>query len=1266
MRNFFQRKQDSQAQPNPRSHTAANEAYKVWLPGPKDTSRGPPPAPKAWIPTTTQSGARTGGETQSRARADASAVPTSSAYKYATLPNSTGFYYSNNPAPLAQPVPVQPYPSQQYYPQSPTPARPPPPDRPDSRLGYVPYPYPNPNPNPQYPQAFAAPPPSQTVPSKKQREGKTRNTASRSGPSTVPETKARPSSSRKDDGTRVRQQPSSSSIREQQTEDTAMKKPKHRPRETSEPRKRRDSQVGDPYAAAEKHRDRSSRKEALRRDARAEEGDSSDSSVQRPSLGHRREGKSMMDNPPQGPTPFPNYSRTGVPMQPSSSSGGRHTPQIQPRMPVYLPANQARAQRASEDQPGQSESDTDHGGMNRGRNSSRNPAPPSSKPSAKHMNAVGGPSTLTTLNKKVKESKGLWPFSRSRSAQKLPESTQIVAPPMSAKKGRAESTPSRFPIDDRPTARPEYRRHASDNDIGTRPDPPNARATAPPEGRSSQPEGQPSTSRALFFATSGEGPSGPPASQRPAFQSRPSDPRALGPGLYATSQPAATSSSFRPNPVQTGFPPDQISGYPAGPNPLWRPTTPLRRDGRDTSILPPLYGPPVAAPAVAPTSDYPRVPDRSTTPKVSRLVAGFEARSLEAQAPAPQPKPPPMPARRETAEKPSPPRSHPPPQPPPQGLASTSAQASAAINPYITASQPPPRTRTTSDTSIRPLVDSSNMQGRPPINQPDVLKTALRDLLTDQPAASRNDDRSRKTHESRNNQTAYLNSAPPQPYPIAQPPIQVYNAGIPTSSAPLRSASKGEMPPEVAPLPNLSSRRPDDSANRTRQGGSSRPGDGGRDGARGGSSRPKKEKDTIAVMKTPSKDSSKHTSSPSSSNPQPAHQSRSNERSSPSKPSTSRSQPQPTYPELLLGRQAPALVPSNAPPVSSLAPGDKTSQRDHRPSATKHSSSRDLPSNSTNVPTSSSERTRPIPSTSTSAPTLPFPSTQPLPTSRRSPVPASAPILMTEGHPNPRVQSSSRPTGSSSNQRSMARVPSEESILKTPSSLAHSVLPPLQPSVSRQSNPASVSSEMKKKGIFGAMFRSKETQPESRSERRRERSRSPRRHIDPSSQNVTDPTSTSDRKPKSKVPPSLAVPNPALPISERPSPTSRVFTPFRYLSNKRNRRVSTASMDAVDGTAANTVMGSPTASMQSSQIPPHSPPRRDPRVATQDWRNQEESATLARGRRGRLRPGVVFDVAENPLEETKRSKVTRIKKPKPQAQAEEPPEQPTTTDSSDG
>ncbi|KAJ6547496.1 hypothetical protein B0H19DRAFT_1165968 [Mycena capillaripes] len=432
MKNFFQRKQD--AQPNPRSNTPANEAYRIWLP-PPNTSRAPAPVSTAWVPATPQTGARRGGETQrssSRApRADASSMPTSSTYKYATVPpNSTGFYYSNP----AQPVPAQPFP-QQYYTSLPRP----PPDRPDSRLGHAPGPYAYPN--PQYPQTFAAPPPSQPAVSKR-REDKTRNTVDGRGPSTVPVAEpptGQPASSRGHGTDRAPRKPSSSSLRE----DAEVKKSKHRPKEPSETRKRRDSQVVDPYA--EKRRDKSSRKESRRDvrsrpDSRAEEGDSSDSSIQRPSsAGHRRRSD-------EGKPSVMMSSRTGLPMQPTaaSSSSGKHTPQI-PRMPVYLPANHGRSQRPDDGQPGLSESDTDHGTFNRGRNFLRATAPQNSKQTI--PNVLGGPSALTAINKKVKESKGLWPFSRSKSSQKIPQSMPMARPSTAdnpAKKTRADSTPSRF------------------------------------------------------------------------------------------------------------------------------------------------------------------------------------------------------------------------------------------------------------------------------------------------------------------------------------------------------------------------------------------------------------------------------------------------------------------------------------------------------------------------------------------------------------------------------------------------------------------------------------------------------------------------------------------------------------------------------------------------------------------------------------------------------------------------------------------------------
>ncbi|KAJ7156040.1 hypothetical protein C8R43DRAFT_421192 [Mycena crocata] len=285
MKNFFQRKQDNQPKPT-RSNTPG--AYKVWLPPPDAASRTAAAGPSTWIPTSGQSTARKGDEThRSSSRAPRADVPT---YNYGTVPNVTGFY-SNNPS---QSVPVQPFPAH-YYP-SPVPRPPGGLERPDSRLGYVPYPY--------QPQSFAAAPVPSQPPTLRKREAKTRNAVDGHVAPPAPAA-GRPSSSRRQsekDEVRAPRQPSPS-IREYKREDVEVKKSKHRTREPSETRKRRDSQAGDLY---EKYRDKSSRKESRRdgksrTDPRVEEGDSSDSSIQRPSssTGHRRrrtteEGKPVL------------------------------------------------------------------------------------------------------------------------------------------------------------------------------------------------------------------------------------------------------------------------------------------------------------------------------------------------------------------------------------------------------------------------------------------------------------------------------------------------------------------------------------------------------------------------------------------------------------------------------------------------------------------------------------------------------------------------------------------------------------------------------------------------------------------------------------------------------------------------------------------------------------------------------------------------------------------------------------------------------------
>lgn len=53
---------------------------------------------------------------------------------------------------------------------------------------------------------------------------------------------------------------------------------------------------------------------------------------------------------------------------------------------------------------------------------------------------------------------------------------------------------------------------------------------------------------------------------------------------------------------------------------------------------------------------------------------------------------------------------------------------------------------------------------------------------------------------------------------------------------------------------------------------------------------------------------------------------------------------------------------------------------------------------------------------------------------------------------------------------------------------------------------------------------------------------------------------------------------------------------------------------------------------------PIQPPLRDPRRATEEWRNKEEAAAraLAKAKRRRQRPGVVFDIEEENPNDIKR------------------------------
>ncbi|KAL5489919.1 hypothetical protein ACEPAI_4751 [Sanghuangporus weigelae] len=99
------------------------------------------------------------------------------------------------------------------------------------------------------------------------------------------------------------------------------------------------------------------------------------------------------------------------------------------------------------------------------------------------------------------------------------------------------------------------------------------------------------------------------------------------------------------------------------------------------------------------------------------------------------------------------------------------------------------------------------------------------------------------------------------------------------------------------------------------------------------------------------------------------------------------------------------------------------------------------------------------------------------------------------------------------------------------------------------------------------------------------------------------------------VPPPISIPTPDA-------------IPFRLFSSKsrRYRTMSAASMEAVDGTANNTVVGSPTSSRRSpTPSGPLTPSVRDPIEAAQSWRDNEE-VFLDPGSQRRRRPGVTFDL----------------------------------------
>ncbi|KAG6332815.1 hypothetical protein ID866_6270, partial [Astraeus odoratus] len=128
--------------------------------------------------------------------------------------------------------------------------------------------------------------------------------------------------------------------------------------------------------------------------------------------------------------------------------------------------------------------------------------------------------------------------------------------------------------------------------------------------------------------------------------------------------------------------------------------------------------------------------------------------------------------------------------------------------------------------------------------------------------------------------------------------------------------------------------------------------------------------------------------------------------------------------------------------------------------------------------------------------------------------------------------------------------------------------------------------------------------------------------------------SSHPRSKSSKLPDPVSVPPMQHGSRERKDSMSNLFTSLKYLTthSRRNRTMSGASLDVCDGnTATNTVVESPAQStVGATPFPPISV--RDPMAATSEWRDKEEAERRERKPGKIRRPGVTFDVAEDPPE----------------------------------
>ncbi|TFK29866.1 hypothetical protein FA15DRAFT_183853 [Coprinopsis marcescibilis] len=232
----------------------------------------------------------------------------------------------------------------------------------------------------------------------------------------------------------------------------------------------------------------------------------------------------------------------------------------------------------------------------------------------------------------------------------------------------------------------------------------------------------------------------------------------------------------------------------------------------------------------------------------------------------------------------------------------------------------------------------------------------------------------------------------------------------------------------------------------------------------------------------------------------------------------------------------------------------------------------------------------------------------------------------------------------------------DETILLTPSSLAPTSM---LPSLSQQANPRSSENVLPANNLASGSHSPPEQQNKSNPANAPSISRATHRR--PRVIDDRDVQPAIKRSPKRRPHQVGEYGHRSVPIhqsQEDPRSESKPFNPFRYLGSHgpRKRTMSMVSLEARDGTAPSTVVGSPDASMCST-APFTLPPVQDPIAAAEKWRNSEEAKFKESTKTRRSRPGVVVQVPvdedRDSLDENKPSRPRRLGRRK------RPPTRPT-------